>query len=45
MTASDLAGRLSELQQDGNSYVRLKLDTSAGTLQLEGKQRRSRSGR
>jgi outer membrane lipoprotein-sorting protein len=42
LSAGDLAGRLSALQQDGNSYVRMKLDTAGGTLQLEGKQRRGR---
>ena len=44
MSAIDLAGRMSAIQQDGNSYVRMKLDTAGGTLQLEGKQRRGRGG-
>lgn len=44
LSAADLAGRMNAVQQDGNSYVRLKLDTSGGTLQLEGKQRKGRGG-
>ena len=44
LSAPDLAGRMSAIQHDGNSYVRLKLDTAGGTLQLEGKQRRGRGG-
>jgi hypothetical protein len=44
LTAADLAGRLSASRQDGNSYVRYKLDTAGGTLQIEGKERRGRGG-
>jgi hypothetical protein len=44
ITAAELAGRMAAVQQDGNSYVRMKLDTAGGTLQLEGKQRRGRGG-
>lgn len=41
-TAGDLASKLSVLRQDGNSYVRLRMDTKgakAETLQLQIKQR------
>jgi hypothetical protein len=40
--AKDLAAKLSAVQQDGSSFVRLKLDTkpTGGTLQLQIKQRR-----
>ena len=45
MTAGDLAAKLSALQADGNSYVRMRLEAgSAGVLQLEGKQRRGTKG-
>ena len=45
MTAGDLAAKLSSLQADGNSYVRMRLEAgSAGVLQLEGKQRRGARG-
>jgi hypothetical protein len=45
ISASDLAGKLSSLQQDGNSYVRMRLEAgTAGTLQLEGKKREARGG-
>jgi len=49
MSAKDLAAKLSALQQDGASYVRLKLDVKPPpgsppfTLQLQIKQRRSPS--
>ncbi len=47
MSAPDLAARLSELQQDGSSYVRLKLEvqqpgTAKVALQLQIKQRRTK---
>lgn len=38
ITASELAEKLNTLNED--AYVRMKLDTAGGTLQLEGKQRR-----
>jgi hypothetical protein len=47
MSASELAGRLSAKQQDGNSYIRLKMDVSGGAkgaLQVQIKSRASRSG-
>ena len=50
LSANDLAAKLSALQQDGASYVRLKLDvkppagTPAFSLQLQIKQRRSQAG-
>jgi len=44
LTAADLAGRMSALRQDGNSYVRYKLDAAGGTIQIEGKERRGRGG-
>ena len=45
MTAGDLAAKLSALQADGNSYVRMRLEAgAAGVLQLEGKQRRGGKG-
>ncbi len=50
ISATDLAARLSALQQDGESYVRLKLEVQqpAGTtklaLQLQIKQRRTKAG-
>lgn len=43
-SASELASKLSGIQQDGNSYVRYKLDTAGGTLQIEGKQRKGKGG-
>ncbi len=49
MSAADLAARLSALQQDGSSYVRLKLDvkqppgTTKVALQLQIKQRRTKT--
>ncbi len=45
MSASELAGRLSAKQQDGNSYIRLKMDVAGGakgTLQLQIKSRATR---
>lgn len=45
MSASELASRLSALQQDGASYVRLKMEIKGAakeTLQLQIKQRRTR---
>jgi Outer membrane lipoprotein-sorting protein len=49
MSANDLAARLSDLQQDGSSYVRLRLDVQQPggakiALQLQIKQRRTRAG-
>ena len=44
LSASALAAKLSGLQQDGNSYVRYKLDAAGGTLQIEGKKRHARGG-
>jgi outer membrane lipoprotein-sorting protein len=45
LSAADLAKKLSSLHQDGDSYVRVRLDAGpAGTLQLEGKQRHGRGG-
>ena len=43
LSASELATKMSALQQDGTSLVRLKLDGPSGTLQLQIKQRRSAS--
>jgi Outer membrane lipoprotein-sorting protein len=43
MSAAELAGRMNALRQD-SAYVRMKLDTAGGTLQLEGKERRGRGG-
>jgi hypothetical protein len=43
MSAAELAGKMNALRQD-SAYVRLKLDTAGGTLQLEGKERRGRGG-
>ncbi len=42
-TASDLASKLSALRQDGASYVRLRMDTKGGTLQLQIKQRMTKN--
>lgn len=45
LSASDLAGRLSAKQQDGTSFIRLKMEISSGTtLQLQIKSRASRAG-
>ena len=50
MSATELAARLSTLQQDGASYVRLRLDvkqppgTAKLALQLQIKQRRTKTG-
>ncbi len=46
MTAADLAARLSANRQDGTSYVRLRLETSApkNVLQLQIKQRATKAG-
>ena len=47
MSASELAGRLSAKQQDGTSYIRLKMDVAGGTkgaLQLQIKSRATRGG-
>lgn len=48
LTAADIAGRLNALQQDGTSYVRLKLEVQQPgaakvALQLQIKQRRTRN--
>ena len=46
MTANDLASRLSELRQDGASYVRLRMEIKGATretLQLQIKERRTKS--
>ena len=43
MSAAEVAGKMNALRQD-SAYVRLKLDTAGGTLQLEGKERRGRGG-
>ena len=46
MSATDLAARLTALQQDGASYVRLRLDVTGAaksTLQLQIKQRRTKT--
>ena len=40
-TAIELAAKLSALQQDGSSFVRLKMQTKGITLQLQIKQRRT----
>lgn len=40
-SAAELAAKMSALQQDGSSLVRLKLDGPKGTVQLQIKQRRS----
>ena len=42
-TAGDLASKLSALRQDGASYVRLRMDTKGGTLQLQIKQRMAKN--
>ena len=45
--ANELAARLSELRQDGSSYVRLRMEikgASTETLQLQIKQRRTKGG-
>lgn len=42
-TATELAAKLSASQQDGSSYVRLKMEARGVTLQLQIKQRRSAS--
>jgi hypothetical protein len=42
-TAGDLASKLSALRQDGASYVRLRMDTKGGTLQLQIKQRMTKN--
>lgn len=49
VSAAELAAKLAALQQDGSSYVRLKLDvkqgnTSKATYQLQIKQRRTANG-
>jgi len=47
MSATELAARLSALQQDGASYVRLRLEVTGATkiaLQLQIKQHRSKTG-
>lgn len=41
--AGDLASKLSALRQDGASYVRLRMDTKGGTLQLQIKQRMTKN--
>ncbi len=46
MSAAELAARLSAAQQDGSSYVRLRLDVTGSTksaLQLQIKQRRTKA--
>ena len=46
MSAKDLAARLAALQQDGASYVRLRLDATGATkiaLQIQIKQRRTKT--
>jgi hypothetical protein len=46
MTGKELAARLSELRQNGSSYVRLRMDINGGTketLQLQIKERRMKS--
>lgn len=45
-SAAELAGKLSALQQDGGSYVRLRMEINGGskeTLQLQIKQRRTKN--
>lgn len=42
-TAADLAARLSALQQDGTSFIRMKMEFQQTTLQVQIKQRRTRS--
>ncbi len=42
-TATELAAKLSASQQDGSSYVRLKMEARGVTLQLQIKQRRTPS--
>lgn len=43
-SATDLAARLNSLQQDGTSFIRLKMESqSGGTLQVQIKQRRTAS--
>jgi hypothetical protein len=37
--AADLAAKMNAVRQGGNTYVRWKVDTSGGTIQLEGKER------
>ncbi len=49
MTAQELAARLSAVQQDGSSYVRLRMEVkpssgAAASLQIQIKQRRTNSG-
>ena len=45
MSAADLAAKLSSLQADGNSYVRMRLEAgAAGVLQIEGKKRSGTKG-
>lgn len=43
-TAAELAAKLSVLQQDGSSLLRLKMETRGSTLQLQIKQRRTARG-
>lgn len=43
MSAADLAARLSSLQQDGASFIRLKMEFQQTTLQVQIKQRRTPS--
>jgi outer membrane lipoprotein-sorting protein len=40
-SAADLAARLNGLQQDGTSFIRLKMDMPQGALQVQIKQRRT----
>ncbi|MGB8168192.1 MAG: outer membrane lipoprotein-sorting protein [Chthoniobacteraceae bacterium] len=42
MSVSELASRLSAKQQDGNSYIRLKMEVASGVLQLQIKSRANR---
>ncbi|WP_395746971.1 outer membrane lipoprotein-sorting protein [Prosthecobacter sp.] len=43
-SAGELAARLSALQQDGTSFIRLKMEGPQTTLQVQIKQRRTQSG-
>ena len=38
-SGAELAAKMSALRQAGNTYVRYKIDTAGGTIQLEGKER------
>jgi hypothetical protein len=43
ITAKELASRLSAQQQDGNTFIRLKMETGGASLQIQIKSRKSAS--